>query len=33
MTIDELIELAAQAREDPGGDAQVRIAYLVRSSI
>ena len=27
MTIDELIELAAEAREDLGGDAQVRIAY------
>lgn len=26
MTIDELIELAADAREDLGGDAQVRIA-------
>ena len=28
MTIDELIELAQDAREDLGGDAQVRIAYL-----
>ena len=27
MTIDELIELAEDAREDLGGDAQVRIAY------
>jgi hypothetical protein len=27
MTIDELIELAQGAREDLGGDAQVRIAY------
>ena len=27
MTIDELIELAAEAREDLGGGAQVRIAY------
>jgi hypothetical protein len=27
MTIDELIELAQDAREDLGGDAQVRIAY------
>ena len=27
MTIDELIELAAEAREDLGGNAQVRIAY------
>jgi hypothetical protein len=27
MTIDELIELAADAREDLGGDAQVRIAF------
>ena len=27
MTIDELIELASDAREDLGGDAQVRIAY------
>lgn len=27
MTIDELIELAKDAREDLGGDAQVRIAY------
>ncbi len=27
MTIDELIELAENAREDLGGDAQVRIAY------
>ena len=27
MTIDELIELAPDAREDLGGDAQVRIAY------
>jgi hypothetical protein len=27
LTIDELIELAAEAREDLGGDAQVRIAY------
>ena len=27
MTIDELIQLAADAREDLGGDAQVRIAY------
>jgi hypothetical protein len=27
MTIDELIELAADAREDLGGAAQVRIAY------
>jgi hypothetical protein len=27
MTIDQLIELAAEAREDLGGDAQVRIAY------
>jgi hypothetical protein len=27
MTIDELIELASQAREDLGGDAEVRIAY------
>ena len=27
MTIDELIELATEAREDLGGDAQVRIAY------
>jgi hypothetical protein len=26
MTIDELIELAEEAREDLGGDAQVRIA-------
>ena len=26
MTIDELIELASEAREDLGGDAQVRIA-------
>lgn len=26
MTIDELIELAEQAREDLGGDAQIRIA-------
>jgi|HubBroStandDraft_1064217.scaffolds.fasta_scaffold167169_2 hypothetical protein len=27
MTIDELIEVATEAREDLGGDAQVRIAY------
>ena len=27
MTVDELIELANEAREDLGGDAQVRIAY------
>jgi hypothetical protein len=27
MTIDELIELATEAREDLGGDAQVRAAY------
>jgi hypothetical protein len=27
MTIDELIELATEARQDLGGDAQVRIAY------
>lgn len=27
MTIDELIELARDAREDLGGDAQIRIAY------
>jgi len=27
MTIDQLIELAVEAREDLGGDAQVRIAY------
>lgn len=27
MTIDELIELAQDARERLGGDAQVRIAY------
>jgi hypothetical protein len=27
MTIDELIDLAAEAREELGGDAQVRIAY------
>jgi len=27
MTIDQLIELATEAREDLGGDAQVRIAY------
>jgi len=27
MTIDELIELAGEAREDLGGDALVRIAY------
>ena len=27
MTIDELIELASEAREDLGGDAHVRIAY------
>src|ERR1019366_4665702 len=27
MTIDELIELAQDAREDLGGDAQVRIAH------
>jgi hypothetical protein len=27
MTIDELIELAGEAREDLGGDAQVRIAW------
>ena len=27
MTIDELIELAEDAREDLSGDAQVRIAY------
>jgi hypothetical protein len=27
MTINELIELAEDAREDLGGDAQVRIAY------
>ena len=27
MTIDELIELATEAREDLGGEAQVRIAY------
>jgi hypothetical protein len=27
MTIDELIELATEAREDLGGDAQIRIAY------
>jgi hypothetical protein len=27
MTIDELIELAAEARGELGGDAQVRIAY------
>jgi hypothetical protein len=27
MTIDELIELAQDARKDLGGDAQVRIAY------
>ena len=27
MTIDQLIELARDAREDLGGDAQVRIAY------
>lgn len=27
MTIDQLIELAVGAREDLGGDAQVRIAY------
>ena len=27
MTIDELIELAAEARSDLGGGAQVRIAY------
>lgn len=26
MTIDELIELASEAREDLGGDAEVRIA-------
>ena len=37
MTIDELIELAVEAREDLGGDAQVRIAcqpgYPVRASL
>jgi hypothetical protein len=27
MTIDQLIELAQDARQDLGGDAQVRIAY------
>ena len=27
MTIDQLIELAVEGREDLGGDAQVRIAY------
>jgi hypothetical protein len=27
MTIDELIELAQDAREDLGGDTQIRIAY------
>ena len=27
MTIDQMIELAVEAREDLGGDAQVRIAY------
>jgi hypothetical protein len=27
MTIDELIELAVEAREDLGGGAQVRVAY------
>lgn len=27
MTVDELIELAEEARADLGGDAQVRIAY------
>jgi hypothetical protein len=27
MTIDELIDLAAEAREELSGDAQVRIAY------
>ena len=26
MTIDELIELATEAREDLGGDAQIRVS-------
>jgi hypothetical protein len=37
MTIDELIELAAEARDDLGGGAQVRIAcqrgYPVRAAL
>ena len=37
MTIDELIELATEAREDLGGDAQVRIAcqpgYPLRAAL
>lgn len=37
MTIDELIELARDAREDLGGDAQVRIAcqpgYPLRAAL
>lgn len=37
MTIDELITLAAEAREDLGGDAQVRIAtqpgYPLRAAL
>lgn len=37
MTIDELIELAGEAREDLGGDAQVRIAcqpgYPLRAAL
>jgi hypothetical protein len=37
MTIDELIELAQEAREDLGGDAQVRIAlqpaYPLRAAL
>jgi hypothetical protein len=37
MTIDELIDLAGEAREDLGGDAQVRIAcqrgYPVRAAL
>jgi hypothetical protein len=37
MTIDELIALAGEAREDLGGDAQVRIAcqpgYPVRAAL
>ena len=37
MTIDELIELAGEAREDLGGDAEVRIAsqpgYPLRAAL
>jgi hypothetical protein len=37
MTIDELIELAEEARDDLGGDAQVRVAlqpsYPIRAAL